>query len=238
MGASNWTAVPGSAVPPNVAVGTSGALGVPNGGGSFVFGFNALVGGGCAALRLTQASFAPTARGAIVSAAIRRIAGPDPAGSSVMLFASLGSDAVSAVGYLLGIGAGGRLTLRKGRLDEGLPDVPVGASGVLARGTEVVPVDAWRHLRLEVVVNVSGDSVINCYQSDLGAHPVTAPTWLPIPGMPPHPAGVPGTAFLDDTLGIASGSLPIGPGRVGIGFCFTKPAQGAAVDHFHAAKQN
>jgi len=103
--------------------------------------------------------------------------------------------------------------LRKGGLSGGLPDIAPGTQGVLRRSTGTFLPATWLHLRLDMVVNLNGDVLLQVFQNDLVAHPLgTAPSWVALPGV---------DQFIDDALGINSGSQPFTSGRAGFGF-FTK----------------
>jgi hypothetical protein len=131
---------------------------------------------------------------------------------------------------MLGLSAGdpGYIMLRKGTVIGGLPDDTPGNSGVLRRSTSQIGLNEWVHLRLDCIVNPSGDVILNCYQSDLNVHPVTSPVWVAIPGM---------TSYNDDALGVNSGTPGLtGGGRVGYGFYSAVPGVVGAVDHITIAK--
>jgi hypothetical protein len=153
-----------------------------------------------------------------------------PIGFAPLLFASLGGSSVNDTGYLLGIGDGdpAHLVLRKGALVQGLPDVAPGNQGVLRRSLAAVALEEWAHLRLDVIVNLNGDVILNVFRSDLGAHAVGAPSWAAIPGMDP---------FVDDCARINSGSAPLVAGRLGFAFQSAEVARRAAFDHLHLERQ-
>jgi hypothetical protein len=122
---------------------------------------------------------------------------------------------VNDKGYLLGLGDGDphHIILRKGALADGLPDAPAGTQGVLSRSTGTFAPGTWLHLRLDMVVNQNGDVLLQVFQNDLTAHALgSAPDWQAVPGM---------DQFIDDALGINSGSAAFTSGRAGFGF-FTK----------------
>ncbi len=186
------------------------------GGGNFVFGLNSLATAqGAVGLFTNQVNFAPMAKGGSVRGAIQRGQSGGPLNFAPFLFVGLQGPSVNDQGYLLGLGDGDphHVVLRKGALSGGLPDVAPGTQGVLRRSTGTFLPATWLHLRLDMVVNLNGDVLLQVFQNDLVAHPLgTAPSWAAVPGM---------DQFIDDALGINSGSQPFTSGRAGFGF-FTK----------------
>lgn len=232
MASSNLTLCTGVLSPSDCARGVTTGTTKPNGGLNFVYAMNSrTAAAGSVALFANQASFAPMASGADVSAAMVRLAGGGPAGWSCYLFAASSGPSVDDTCYMLGLSAGDpcHVELRKGVLGVGLPDeTPLGANMVLRRSTLTVPIAEWTHLRLEVVVQPFGDVILNCYRSDLGAHAVSSPTWIAIPGMDP---------FTDDALGIATSSLPYTSGRAGFGMRTDDVTRRAAFDYLKVGRQ-
>ena len=187
----------------------------PNGGGNFCFGFNSTVATtGCAGLYAAQTNFAPEAKGGSIRGAIRRGASAGPLNFAPMLFIGLAANSVNSIAYILGLDDDDphRIVLRKGTLVSGVPAVSVGTQGVLKVGTETFLNDTWLHLRLDSIVNTNGDVILQCYRSDLAVNPVTAPSWVPVPGC---------ESFTDDVLHVNSGSAPLLSGYTGFAF-FTK----------------
>ena len=85
------------------------------------------------------------------------------------------------------------------------------------------------YLRLDVIVNANGDVVLKVFQSDLTIHPLnTAPDRQPVPGM---------VEFIDDQLGINSGSQPLTSGRAGFGFACSDVTRRAFFDAIELARQ-
>lgn len=241
MSESNWTVATSSLSTGDVDRGVTGGIDRPNGGGSFTYGFNSLaVADGAVALFANQAGFAPTASGMRISGAMKRHPGGGPTGWASFLFAGLQGSGVDDVGYMLGLSdaSPAKIILRKGALNEGFPSETVDPSvnGVLAIGTVSVAQDTWVHLRLDMVVNLNGDVILNVFESDLVANPVTAPVFAPVPGMDVLDAGS-GRAFFDDTLGVNSGSQPFLLGRVGFGFRVENVARRSFFDHITVGKQ-
>lgn len=221
---------------PDVAKGVTSGITPPSGGGSFVYEMNALSNTvGAVGLYATPQSpntaFNPLVKGGDISAAIQRGVGNGLTGYAAFIFMLAQGTSITDKGYILGLSDGNpsHITLRKGTMQQGLPDeAPGGPNVVLARGSDAIPVGTWVHLRLEVVTNTSGDVVINCYQNDLTAHDVTSPFWASIPGI---------TRFIDDGAGINSGSVPYVGGRAGYGGTFNGITRRAFFDQVRLLKQ-
>lgn len=239
MASNDWTVLTSSLAGGVVAKGVSSGIARPAGGGSFCYVMNALAAtvGGVGLYASPQApntNFNPLLKGGDISCAIQRGVGNGATGYSAFIFMLAQGTAITDNAYMLGLSdsAGSHIELRKGSMQNGLPDeAPGGPNVVLARGSDVIPAGTWVHLRLEVVTNISGDVVINCYQSDLGAHNVTSPSWVDIPGIPGGPS------FVDDVGGINSGSLPFTGGRAGFGGQFAGTTRRAFFDQVVLRKQ-
>ncbi len=223
MASSDFTFLTGSLDAATVARGESHGFTPPNGGGAGVYGFNSLQTTlGVVGLFCNLTNFAPIDNGGSVSAAMKRGAGGGATNFAPFIFLGLQGPAVTDTGYILGLADANpsHVVLRKGVLTGGLPDIvaespPV--QGVLRRSTGTKAIDEWVHLKLEAVRNTNGDVVLNCYENDLAAHTVdpgnvNPPVWVAIPGM---------TQFIDDSLGVNSGSVPYTSGRAGWG-CYSK----------------
>lgn len=212
MAASDWTTLPDGLDAVSLKRGVTTGVLRPNGGGNFCFAFNSTVAtSGCAGLYAAQDNFAPMAKGASVRGAIRRGAGGGPLNFAPMLFAGLQSNTVNANAYILGPDDDDphRIVLRKGSLVTGLPAVAIGTSGILKQGTETFLNDTWLHLRLDMIVNGNGDVILKAWKNDLLANSVAAPVWVAVPGC---------EQFVDDALGINSGSSPYTSGYGGFAF--------------------
>ena len=78
-------------------------------------------------------------------------------------------------------------------------------------------------------MNYNGDVVLHVFQNDLEALPLGAsPDWQPVGGM---------AEFIDDHLGINSGSQPLTSGRGGFGCAFTDVTRRAFFDHIELMRQ-
>jgi hypothetical protein len=88
-----------------------------------------------------------------------------------------------------------------------------------------------------VLVNPSGDVVLNVFRNDLTTNPLTAPVWTPIAGMRDFPGGVPETAMIDDAAAVNTGSAPYTSGYAGFGFRVSDISRRCAIDGFTCARQ-
>lgn len=236
MASNDWTVLTNSLTSGSVARGAVAGIAGPSGGGSFVYAMNSLTSatgvlGLYATPQAPNVNFDPLLSGGDLRMAMQRGAGGGPTGLAAFMYLGLQGNAVGDLGYVLGLADGDSsfIELRKGVLALGLPDENVGGPAViLRRSTVAVAVGEWVHLRLEMVCNGNGDTVLNCYQNDLGANPVTAPVWAAIPGM---------AQFIDDAVGVNSGSLPYVGGRAGFGARFEDNTRRAYFDHVALAKQ-
>jgi len=80
------------------------------------------------------------------------------------------------------------------------------------------------------VEQANGEIYLNCWESDLVAHPVTAPSWVAIPGM---------AQYIDDAAGFNSGTLPYsGGGYCGMAMALSEAiGVAAAFDHIQFRRQ-
>ena len=216
MAETDWTYLNDGLDAAAVDRGVTTGVARPPGGGNFVFGLNSLATAqGAVGLFTNQVNFAPVAKGGSVRGAIQRGVSGGPLNFAPFLFVGMQGPSVNDLGYLLGLGDGDphHVVLRKGALSGGLPDIAPGTQGVLRRSTGTFLPATWLHLRLDMVVNLNGDVLLQVFQNDLVAHPLgTAPSWVAVPGV---------DQFIDDALGINSGSQPFTSGRAGFGY-FTK----------------
>jgi len=188
----------------------------PNGGGSFVYGWNSLTdAAGCTGKYCILPDFDPTAAGGSIRAAIKRLSSVGNTGFSPLLFfgAQGGPPSVNDEAYILGLENADpfRIVLRKGSIVSGIPPTDEEGSTYLRRssGQFTIAEDNWFHLRLDVLVQPNGDVLLKVFRNDLDVNPVTAPNWEAITGM---------SDFVDDSLAIASGSAPLLAGRTGYAF--------------------
>lgn len=240
MAAADWTELLSSLTTGTVLRGASAGFVPPNGGGSFVYGFNSIAALAGAVGRFTNlVDFAPMVKGGRITGAIQRGVSAGDSNFSPFLFIGLQGNDVSDSGYLLGLSdeAPHHIVLRKGRLDEGIPSTAPGTSGVLAKSTLSYAAGEWLHLRLDMVVNLNGDVVLLAFENDLDANPVGAPIWTEIAGMDWVASPDTGRVFIDDNAGINSGSAPFIDGRVGYGFQTSDVSRRSFFDHLTVTRQ-
>lgn len=240
MGESNWEYLSGGLDASNLSRGVTAGITPPNGGGTFVFGFNSRTSeAGAAGLVASQANYAPLRNdlgnptGGSIRAAIQRGVSSGPLSFAPFLFIGLQNGVpfgtVNDQAYLLGLSEADphEIILRKGAPAGGL--LPT-ASGVLRRSTAQFIPGTWVHLRLDMIVNPNGDTVLKVFRSDLVLNPVTAPDWQSVPGM---------ADFIDDALGVNvnDGTLPFSGGFMGYGFQVADVARRGYVDQVECLRQ-
>lgn len=235
MASSDWGILANSLSSGVVDRGVTSGMTPPNGGGSFVYGFNSLANtAGSVGLYTGQVNFAPMAKGGSIRGAFKRGQSGGPLDFSPFLFLGLQAADVSASGYLLGLSDEDphHIVLRKGAFSAGIPNspvtTPVPTNGVLRKSTASYDNNTWLHLRLDMVVNLNGDVILKVFQSDLAANAVTAPSWVAVAGM---------DDFVDDSLGVNSGSAPYTSGYGGFGFRSANITRRGFFDHIEILRQ-
>jgi len=228
MAEANWTELSGSLAASVVSRGVSHGFTPPSGGGSYVFGFHALQAtAGAVGLYPNQTNFAPAAKGGSIRGALQRAGGD--ALCTAMLAAALESSGVTANAYLLGFADDeepGHLILRKGTIAGGLPEA---GADVLRKSTATHTKGSWVHVRLDVIVQPHGDVLLQVFQNDLTVHPVTSPVWTAIDGM---------AEYVDDVLGINTGSIPLnGGGYFAFAWKSSQVGRRGFVDQVEVARQ-
>lgn len=241
MASTDWTTTTDSLPIEEVDRGVTAGIARPNGGGGFVYGMNSLeVVEGAVALFSNQADFAPMASGGSVRGALKRGVSGGPTGFSPFLFIGLQGTENTDSGYLLGLGDADphHIVLAKGRLDAGVPDLAPNAplNGVLMRSTEGFNPDTWLHLRLDMIVQGTGDTILQVFRNDLDANTVDSPVWESIPGMA-GPLAPDTEGFVDDSVRVATGSAPFASGRAGFGMAASDVTRRAFFDHIQVARQ-
>ncbi len=242
MAESDWTVVANSLGTGDVLRGSTAGQTPPSEGGLFTHGFKSITSNaGAVALFTNQATFAPMTSGGRISGALKRGPSTGNIGWSHFLYMSLQSDDVGAVCYMLGLSdaSPSKIILRKGIMSEGFPAETIDptVNGVLAIGAASIAEDTWIHLRLDAVENTNGDVSLSVFQNDIDANGVdTNPVFLPITGMDSVSPGS-GAAFIDDVLGVNTGSLPLIGGRAGFGFEVSDTDRAAFFDHIEIARQ-
>jgi hypothetical protein len=242
MAEADWTLLSGVLTPSQCRRGATAGMTPPNGGGVFTYGVNSIeVVDGVVALHTNQVNFAPTAKGASIRAAIKRGESGGPTSFAPFLFLGLDSPDVSGSAYILGLSDGDphRVVLRKGALSGGVPDEavdPAVSPNILLRSSDTYENDTWLHLRLDMILQGTGDVILQCFQNDLTAHSVSSPSWVMVPGMEgPNSPTVDG--FVDDALGVNTGSAPFTSGYAGFGAKLEAVTRRAFWDHVEVARQ-
>lgn len=199
---------------------TSAVVALPNGNGSdFVFGMHSQTNDpGVVGYYSAQANFSPTAKGGIIHAAIQKGTGGGGSDFSAFLFLCLAGTASTGLAYMLGLDSSAtpRLVLRKGQLANGIPAVAPNSQGVLRRSAATYSIGQWLHVRLDAILQPTGDVVLQVFANDIAANGITSPAWESVDGL---------ADFTDDNLGANSSALgitgadalPLTSGRVGFG---------------------
>lgn len=224
MGYADWGDVGNSLTTADLARGVTAGLAPPDGGGSFVYGYNSLDGtvAGAHGKYVDLTGFTPTGTGPAapdgggsVRGCLKRVPSSNTVNFTPLLFfAAQGAPpSVDDVAYMLGLLDADpyEIVLAKGKIGGGIVE---GASDlvILRRSSAqyVVGDDEWHHLRLDCIVEPNGDVLLKMYENDLSAHPIGGtPDWQAIAGM---------SDFIDDRLQIASGSAPLLGGYCGFAF--------------------
>lgn len=234
MAQSNWDFFTSGVAASAVSRGVTNGIARPSGGGNFVYGFNSLDNNAnVVALHINQVNFSPMASGVRLSGAMKRGVSGGSTGWAGFLIAGAQGPDVADDCYVLGLADGdpSNLILRKGKVNEGVPDNAVGdpaTLGTLLRSTETFAIDTWIHVRLDMIVNGTGDVILKVYENDLDVNPVTAPVWVPVPGM---------ENFVDDALQVNTGSAPHTSGRAGKGYISSASQRRSFFDHTEFARQ-
>ena len=230
MASTDWTFLNDGLDIATVDRGVTAGVARPPGGGSFLYAFNSLAAvEGCVALFANLVDFAPMAKGGSIRGVVQRGPGGGPTGFSPFLYLCCQGNSVNDTAYLLGLSDDDphRVVLRKGTVTTGLPDAD--GTGVLLKSSESFAQATWLHLRLDVIVNANGDVVLKVFRNDLDAHALGTPhDWQPVPGM---------AEFIDDHLGINSGSQPLTSGRGGFGFSVRDVTRRGFFDHLELYRQ-
>lgn len=235
MSEADWGVFSDGLTSPSVLSGVTSGEGVPNGGGSFVFGFNSAVNtAGAAALYAAQVNFAPMAKGMSISAAIKRGVSGGPTNFSPFIFCGAQNNVFGAnpgtSAYMLGLADADPhwITLVKAPMLTGTPGLQPPQGGVLAVGNETFLNNTWLHIRLDMIVNTNGDVILQMFRNDLTVNLVTAPVWFALPGA---------AQFVDDSLGVNSGSAPFTSGYGGFGFATKDITRRAYFDQLVVSRQ-
>lgn len=234
MAQSDWASLTDQLATSVLARGVSSGFTPPNNGGSYVYGFNSLSTGvvGAAGLVLDQVNFNPTPANTLgeIAGAIKRLPSGGNIGFAPMLFLGLQGGSVNDSGYILGLQdeEPASIVFRKGALVAGIPTGDVGSDGILRKSIDPVTNNTYVHIRMLATVGGTGDVTFEFYQNDLDTNPVDAPVWEAIPGM---------SDFVDDAIGVNSGSLPYTSGRFGFAMYIEDISRRAVFDQITIARQ-
>ena len=233
MAEADWTVANDVLATSALDRGATSGITSPPGGGSFIYGFNSLGAvTGSAALFFNGASFAPMASGGSIQGVVKRGVSGAKTGWSPFMFLALQGPSINDIAYLIGLSDAdpSRIVVRKGALNAGIPDSDDDGN-VLMVSDATFDWDEWFHLRMEAIVNTGGDVIINVFRSDLDANPLgSSPDFQPIAGM--------ANPFVDDALGINSGSQPLVSGRAGYGAAiFGASSRRSFFDHIAIERQ-
>ena len=236
MAETDWTFLTDELNQATLDRGITTGVAPPNGGDNFIFAFNSLdTSQGAAGLFTNQAGFAPTPalKGGSIRGAVQRGVSAGDINHAPFLFIECQGTSVNDLGYILGLTdeEPHRIALVKGALVAGVPaGAPDPANNtILGRSTATFTKGTYLHLRLDCIVNSNGDVLLQAFQNDLVANSVAAPVWVAIPGL---------ANFVDDQLGINSGSQPFTSGRMGFGFFTKDVSRRGFFDHVEASAQN
>jgi len=187
----------------SVSKGVTAGFTVPGAIGTNVYchGFNSLLAvNGFAGHYYKATNFNPIATGKCgsVRGALRRYSAGS--GYAPMLGFLAGTHVTSNTAYFLALSNSSPYQIVLAKAIPGADITPASAT-VLRRSAEsFASTTLWHHVRLDVLVNPHGEVRLNVYGNDLDAHDVDAPTWEAIPGM---------DAYIDDSLGVLSGTPPL-----------------------------
>lgn len=214
----------------------------PPGGGLAVFGFNSVsVVDAAVGVFCQVAGFSPLPSGGSIKGAIQKgVSGGNSGFSHGLFICASGSD-IGDVGYILGIenATPGRLVLAKGVLGTGLPADGSGTT-ILRTSAQRYAQGEWLHIRLDAIVQASGDVVLRCYTNDLSLHPLDVPAgwvWEPVEFSDGWVGIFSDGYFIDDVIGVNSGSTPRTDGFAGFLFKCSESARRAYFDHIDLTLQ-
>lgn len=210
MGQSDWTdltSTPLSAAA--VARGVTAGITPPNGGGSFVYGYNSLDGTstGVVGKTVNLANFIPTAAGGSIRGAVKRLSSTGTTGFSPFFIACAAGITTTDSAYLLGLEDADpyKIVLVKTTIVSGVNTDDTAVTTLRESSAEYqISDDEWHHIRLDVIVQDNGDVLLSVFENaNLAVNDVTAPVWTAVAGM---------TDYIDDRLQINTGSAPLTPG--------------------------
>jgi len=230
MSEANWTVLNDGLDIATVDRGVTAGLTPPPGGGTYVYAFNSLAAvSGAVGLFCNALNFAPMAKGGSIRGCLKRGPSGGPTGFSPFFFLGGQGPSVNDLAYLIGLSDNdpSRVVIKKGSIAQGIGSYD--SVGVLRASTVSVALGEWVHLRFDMTVEDNGDVLLEAWRNDLDAHPLDeSPTWQLIAGV---------TDFIDDQLGINSGSQPYTSGRAGYGVQVADVTRRAWFDHIELRRQ-
>lgn len=236
MAETDWTDLVNSVPVGSLRRGVTSLVTPPAGGGLFTHVWNSATSGvtGAHGRYYNAVNFAPMASGCRITGALKRLPSGGPENFAPMLFCGLQGNDVNDEGYLIGLQDDdpSAIVIVKGVLANGLPEGdasdPATEPKILRKSTDSVAVDEWVHMRVDMIVNGTGDVILKIFRNDLDTNDVDAPVWDAIPGM---------ADFVDDFAGIATGAVPFTSGYAGFAFFMNNVTRRGAVDHVTIARQ-
>lgn len=232
MASADWTALDDSLDTSVLARGAVAGMSPPSGGGTYVYALNSKVAaegaGGIFINNTNNPGFGPTTKGGQITGAIKRMSGAAATGWSPFFFVQAQGTSVNDNAYLIGLEDAdpARIVVVKGAIINGIPLATTVNS--LMRSDASFDLDEWVHLRIDVIREPSDDILIKLYSSDLGSYPVGSPSWVALAGC---------EEFVDDSLGIATGSPGYTGGYMGIAMQVDGITRRSAFDYITAQKQ-
>lgn len=241
MARSDWAIMSGSADGTSwggVTILRNATFGItpPPGGGAAVFGINSVQNViGAVAVYNAVAGFSPLPSGGSISMVLKRgISGGLDKFSAFLFLCATGNN-IGDSAYLIGLSdtAPSRIIVAKGAVGVGLPGDGVGTK-ILRQSTRTVEIDEYVHLKIDAIVQGSGDVVLRFYENDLDLHPLDNPAswvWVPIPCTDEWVGQFSDGYFIDDVVGVNSGSTPLTSGYAGYGGEVKDAARRSYYDH-------
>jgi hypothetical protein len=242
MSSQDWQEMANILAQGSVRHGASLGFTSPNGGEDTVYAMHCLDGTsiGGVGLHVDITNYSPLDKGGRVSMCLKRRAGASNTGFSPFIFVGAAGNDINDKGYIVGLEDYDpyRIVLRKGSLISGVPVADTLAYLRRSNMQYEISDDLWHHLRLDMIVQGTGDVSLKVYENDLSVNACTAPVWQDVAGM---------TVFVDDVAGVNSNeamglsgadALPYVSGYAGFGCAFQQQVSTRALfDHFHVRRQ-
>ena len=226
MGQADWAELGSSLSEATLEHGVTAGITPPSGGGSYIYGWNSLDSTvtGAQGMYLDLTNFTPTGSGPSVAdgscsirGCVKRVSSPNNTGFSPMLFlcAQGSPPSVSDNAYIIGLSDADpyEIVLAKGPINAGLVTDDVNLTILETSSSQYsMSDDLWHHVRLDAIVQPTGDVLLRGYVNSLSLQPIgTTPSWTAITGWT-------STGYVDDKLQINTGSAPLLGGYAGYAF--------------------